>query len=160
VGWTVGWDNAAPAAVSSLTLAPGDPGLDTNAAGQLSIGATNATLVDVDPSTQFSKDIRRSAQTPSEAVLVSGVDATAGEIVSPAALTAARLVGAPLNPAIGQRLQFVILQDGTGGRAVTWNAVFKVTWSDVGNTLNKRSEIAFQYDGTSWNQDGAQTPYV
>jgi hypothetical protein len=30
-----------------------------------------------------------------------------------------RVIGAPLNAASGQRLQFVILQDGTGGRAVT-----------------------------------------
>ena len=98
--------------------------------------------------------------TPSEAVLVSGIDASTGNIFVPAALTAARLVGAPLNPTTGQRITITIVQDGSGGRAVTWNAVFKVSWSDTGNTLNKRSSIAFIYDGTNWNQDGAQTPYV
>jgi hypothetical protein len=96
---------------------------------------------------------------PSEAVLVSGVDArnaTAVQVV----LTAARLVGAPIAPGIGQRVVFCFVQDGTGGRAVTWNAVFKGSWSNTGNTANKRSSIAFVYDGTNWNQDGAQAPYV
>lgn len=100
--------------------------------------------------------------TPSEAVLVSGIDVAAASVFVPAALTAGRLVGAPLNPpaAGSQRIVITIVQDGTGGRAVTWNAVFKLTWSDTGNTAGKRSSIAFVWDGTNWNQDGAQTPYV
>lgn len=71
-----------------------------------------------------------------------------------------RTMSAPVNPANGQRIQYTIVQDGVGGRTLAWNAVFKVTWSDAGNLLNKRSTIAFVYDGTNWNQDGAQTPYV
>lgn len=101
----------------------------------------------------------RSLQTPTEAVLVSGINATLGEIVE-VTLTAARLVGAPLNPSTGQRLQFVLIQSGAGAFAVTWNPAFKVSWSDAGNATPKRSTIAFIYDGTNWNQDGAQTPYV
>jgi hypothetical protein len=108
---------------------------------------------------KVSKDLQRSRQTPTETVLVSGVDATAGEVVQ-VTLTAGRAVGAPLNPAIGQSLTFVLVQDGTGGRAVTWNAVFKQAWSDTGNTLSKRSTITFTYDGTNWNQVGAQSPYI
>jgi hypothetical protein len=144
---------------SGLFVTAGEIGLDTGGAGTLSLGGANATLVDVDPSLSLTKDLRRSFQTPSEAVLVSGIDATAGEIVE-VTLSAARLVGAPLNPFTGQRLQFALIQSGAGAFAVTWNAVFKVTWSDVGNATPKRSTIAFQYDGTNWNQDGAQTPYV
>lgn len=102
----------------------------------------------------------RSGQiTPTEAVLVSGVDAATGNSVK-VTLTAARVVGAPLNPTIGQRVVFTFVQDAVGGWAVTWNAVFKVTWSNVGNAALARSSIAFIYDGTNWNQDGAQTPYV
>lgn len=108
----------------------------------------------------FGSSTPNTVQTPTEAVLVSGVDCRAGNIVIPAVLTAARVVGAPLNPTTGQRITFTLIQDGTGARAVTWNAVFKVSWSDTGNTLNKRSSISFNYDGTNWNQDGAQTPYV
>jgi hypothetical protein len=99
-------------------------------------------------------------QTPTEAVLVSGVDVSTGSIIIPAALTAARVVGAPLNPTFGQRIVYTLTQDGTGGRAVTWNVIFKgLTWSDTGNALNTRSSIAFIFDGTNWNQDGAQAPY-
>jgi len=107
----------------------------------------------------FGADARRSTQTPTETVLVSGVNATAGEHVS-VTLSAARLVGAPTNFAAGQHLYFTLIQNGTGGFAVTWNAVFKVSWSDTGNTANKRSTIGFWYDGTNWNQLVAQTPYV
>jgi hypothetical protein len=71
-----------------------------------------------------------------------------------------RTMGTPSNPFPGQRISHVIFQDGAGTRTLTWPAVFKNAWSDVGNTSNKRSAIAHIYDGVSWNQDGAQTPYV
>lgn len=111
------------------------------------------------PKLTMTGQILHSQQTPSEATLVSGVDATAGETVR-VTLTAARLVGAPLNPAVGQVLTFVLTQNATGAFAVTWNAVFKVTWSDAGNAANKRSSVMFEYDGTNWNQKAAQAPYV
>jgi pectate lyase-like protein len=97
----------------------------------------------------------------SEAVLVSGLGA-AGAIgnIFEVTLTAARLVGAPLNPIAGQRILLTFIQSGAGAFAVTWNAVFKTSWADAGNATPKRSSIAYVYDGTSWNQDGAQTPYV
>lgn len=101
----------------------------------------------------------RSRQTPTETVLVSGVDVTAGEHVS-VTLSAARLVGAPLNPQPGDHLYFTLIQNSTGGFAVTWNAIYKVSWSDTGNTANKRSTIGFWYDGGNWNQLAAQAPYV
>lgn len=75
-------------------------------------------------------------------------------------LTGNRTMGAPTNATNGQRILFTIVQDGTGGRTLAWNAVFKQTWSDAGNTAAKRSSIAYVYDGTNWNQDGNQTPYV
>jgi hypothetical protein len=70
-----------------------------------------------------------------------------------------RTVGAPTNVSIGQRLTYIFTQDGTGGRTVTWNAVFLVTWSNTGNTAGKKSSITFEYDGTNWIQIGAQSPY-
>jgi hypothetical protein len=103
--------------------------------------------------------LQRSAQTPTEAVLVSGVDATLGEHVE-VTLTAARLVGVPLNPVTGQHLYFTLVQGGAGAFAVTWNAVFKVTWSNTGNATGARSTVGFAYDGTNWNQLAAQAPYV
>ncbi len=129
-------------------LSNGVPGFQDTGGGYIAGGVIRAL-----------KDIRRSVQTPTEAVLVSGVDATAGEDIS-VTLTAARVVGAPLNPATGQRLTFTLIQGGAGAFAVTWNAVFKKVWADTGNATGARSTISFWYDGTNWNQDGAQAPYV
>lgn len=92
---------------------------------------------------------------PTETVLVSGVDASTANTFQ-VTLTAARTVGAPSSPITGQRISFLFLQDGTGGWAVSWNTVFKVSWSSTGNTAGKRSSVAFIYDGTNWIQDGAQ----
>ena len=98
---------------------------------------------------------------PTEAVLVSGVgiDGGIGNIFQ-VTLTAARVVGAPLQPITGQRITFTFIQGGAGAWAVTWNAVFKKTWVDTGNATGARSSISYIYDGTNWNQDGAQAPYV
>lgn len=72
-----------------------------------------------------------------------------------------RTMGAASNPFVGQRVQFTVIQDGVGGRTLNFATNYpKFTWSDAGNTLGKRSTIAGIYDGTNWNQDGAQTPYI
>lgn len=70
------------------------------------------------------------------------------------------LPGAPKGRRTIRYLRFVIIQDGTGGRTVTWNAAFKVVWSNTGNTANLRSSISFAYDGVTIWQHGAQGPYV
>jgi Pectate lyase superfamily protein/Right handed beta helix region len=85
---------------------------------------------------------------------------TLGEYVEVGALTGSIGVSTTTKHAKGARLTFRFLQDGTGGRAVTWNAVYKHAWSDTGNTANKQSTISFAYDGSSWVQQGAQSPYV
>jgi len=75
-------------------------------------------------------------------------------------LGASRTMASPSNKRSGKRITITVIQDGTGGWTLAWNAVFKVSWSDTGNTAGKRSTISFIYDGTNFNQDGAQTPYV
>jgi hypothetical protein len=103
----------------------------------------------------LSKDLKRSRQAPAYAASLT-IDATAGEIVDVGALTGAITINAPTNPVAGQELIFLLLQDGTGGRAVTWNAAFTHSWSDTGNTANKRASILFVYSGGGWLQVGAQ----
>lgn len=72
-----------------------------------------------------------------------------------------RTMGAPTNPSVGQRITFLIIQEPTlGAHTLAWNAVFKTAWSNTGNTTSKRSTIEFEYDGTNWNQVGAQSPYI
>lgn len=102
----------------------------------------------------------RIVQLPSEAVLVSGVDASLGDAIQ-VTLTAARLVGAPGNLIPGQIITLTFIQGGAGAFAVTWNAIFKgLTWSNAGNAAGTRSTIPFWYDGVNLNQLGAQTPYA
>lgn len=75
-------------------------------------------------------------------------------------VTAARVMAVPTNPFNGQRCTWTVIQGGAGGFAINWTNFTKFVWSDAGNTAGKRSSISGIYDGTNWNQDGAQTPYV
>lgn len=86
------------------------------------------------------------------------VDASKGRAYA-VTLAGNRTMGAPTNPRTGQRISFEIIQDGTGGRTLAWNAAFKHAWVDTGNTLSKRSTIDFRYNGANWVQVGAQSPY-
>lgn len=56
----------------------------------------------------------------------------------------------------GQILNFVFVQDGTGGWDVTFSSLFKTAWTNSGNTSNKVSSISFMFDGTYYQQIGAQ----
>lgn len=73
-------------------------------------------------------------------------------------LTGNLVVGAPSNPS--GRLSFIFIQDGTGNRTVTWNAIYKHTWTDTSNIAGAYSTISFLWDGTNWVQDGAHRPWA
>lgn len=65
-------------------------------------------------------------------------------------------IGAPTNPTTGRTITFTIIQDGTGGRTITWNAAFKVPCS-FNTTASTKTSVEFKYDGTNWVQKGACT---
>jgi len=81
-------------------------------------------------------------------------DPTAGGTWNIGALTGAVTIAAPVASSswAGARLTFLLTQDGTGGRAVSWNAVYKfqAAWTNTGNTAGKQSYASFVFDGTSW----------
>jgi hypothetical protein len=53
------------------------------------------------------------------------------------------------------------VQDVTGGRTVTWNAAYRILWSDTGNTASKRSTIQIRMANAGVPMMlGAQSPYV
>lgn len=83
-------------------------------------------------------------------------DLSLGNHINVGTLTDNVTINAPTNSILGQRLSFFFLQDGTGGRTVTWNATYKVSWSDTGNTANKRAAVEFYYNGSNWLQVGGQ----
>jgi hypothetical protein len=66
-------------------------------------------------------------------------------------LTGNITISAPTKPHAGQRLTFIFRQDATGGRTVTWNAIFKQNWSPT-TTASKVNTITFVYDGANWVQ--------
>ena len=57
-----------------------------------------------------------------------------------------RTMAAPTNSTTGQFISILVIQDGTGGRTISWNAVFEFTifvfryngakWLEVGKNLN------------------------
>jgi hypothetical protein len=68
-----------------------------------------------------------------------------------------RTIAAPSGGATGQFVSLLIIQDGTGSRTVTWNAVYEFA-SDTAPTLtttaNKGDLFVFRYNGTKWLEVG------
>jgi hypothetical protein len=81
------------------------------------------------------------------------IDAQFGERIVVGTLTGNTTVPAPTNPQPGQVLEFAFLQDGTGARVVTWNAVFKKA-ADAAGAANQRASTRYLFDGTNWIQQG------
>jgi hypothetical protein len=71
-------------------------------------------------------------------------------------LTGATTIALPLYPTDGDRLTFQFQQDGTGGRAITWNSAYKTNYSNTGNTAFLRATVSFRYDAVPefWVQEG------
>lgn len=74
-------------------------------------------------------------------------------VVNVAALTGNITIAAPLNPRKGMKLTYNFIQDGTGGRTVTWNAIFAAS-ANSGSTANHVASTTFVYTGTRWVQEG------
>ena len=83
-------------------------------------------------------------------------------IASPVAkvtLAGNRTLAAPsgTSPAAGQFVSLLIIQDGTGSRTITWNAVYEFA-SDTAPTLtttaSKGDVFVFRYNGSKWLEVG------
>ena len=79
-------------------------------------------------------------------------------IASPVAkvtLGANRTMAAPsgTGPAAGQMISLLVIQDGTGSRTITWNAVYEFP-SDTAPTLTTTANLgdifSFRYNGAKW----------
>jgi len=70
-----------------------------------------------------------------------------------------RTMAAPsgTTPAAGQFVSLLIIQDGSGSRTITWNAVYEFT-GDVSPTLTttaaKGDLFTFRYNGSKWLEIG------
>ena len=68
-----------------------------------------------------------------------------------------RTMAAPSNSSTGQFASIVVIQDGTGGRTLTWNAVYEFA-SDTAPTLTATANLGdlfvFRYNGSKWLEAG------
>ena len=75
--------------------------------------------------------------------------------VAKVTLGANRTMAAPsgTGPAAGQMISLLVIQDGTGGRTITWNAVYEFP-SDTAPTLTATANLgdifSFRYNGAKW----------
>lgn len=81
-------------------------------------------------------------------------DLSLGRLIIVGALTGNITIDPPTNIVKGEIVTFTFVQDGTGGRTITWNAVFKKA-ADGAGTANQVGAIQFvSYDGTNLIQVG------
>ena len=68
-----------------------------------------------------------------------------------------RTLAAPTNGTTGQFISILVIQDGTGSRTITWNAVYEFA-SDTAPTLTTTANLGdvfvFRYNGTKWIEVG------
>ena len=77
--------------------------------------------------------------------------------VAKVTLAGNRTVAAPTNGSTGQFASLLVIQDGTGSRTLTWNAVYEFA-ADTAPTLSttggKADLFVFRYNGTKWLEVG------
>ncbi len=68
-----------------------------------------------------------------------------------------RTLAAPTNNTTGQFISILVIQDGTGSRTLTWNAVFEFA-ADTAPTLTTTASLGdvfvFRYNGSKWIEVG------
>lgn len=82
-------------------------------------------------------------------------DPNVGSTVIVGTLTGAITINVPAaGPyATGTTITYILTQDATGGRVVTWGTGFKEVLT-LNTTASKVTAISFVYDGTNWDQVG------
>jgi hypothetical protein len=163
-----------------ITLTPKGTGEVVIAAGNLNYGATAvtatgaelnysdlATLGTTAASKVFTADANNlttvsGAVANVEDTLTDGATITWDVIDSPVAkvtLAGNRTLSAPsgTTPIAGQFISLLIIQDGTGSRTITWNAVYEFA-ADTAPTLTATANLGdlftFRYNGAKWLEVG------
>ena len=68
-----------------------------------------------------------------------------------------RTLAAPTNGTTGQFISILVIQDGTGSRTLTWNAVYEFkddTAPTLTTTASKGDVFVFRYNGSKWLEVG------
>jgi hypothetical protein len=124
------------------------------------LGTTAASKVLTADANNFTKITGAVAN--EEATLTDGATITWDVIDSPVAkvtLAGNRTLSAPsgTTPIAGQFVSLLIIQDGTGSRTITWNAVYEFA-ADTAPTLTATASLGdlftFRYNGAKWLEVG------
>ena len=80
--------------------------------------------------------------------------------VAKVTLAGNRTLNAPSSGTTGQFISLLIIQDGTGSRTLTWNAVYEFkddTAPTLTTTASKGDVFIFRYNGSKWLEVGRNT---
>ena len=138
-------------ATDAANWSTGDEKMRITSDGKVGIGTTS-------PSAKL--EVNGDVLIP-EATLTDGATISWDVSTSPVAkvtLGGNRTISAPSNSAgAGQFVSLLVIQDGTGSRTLTWNAVYEFA-SDTAPTLTttggKGDLFVFRYNGTKWLEVG------
>ena len=96
----------------------------------------------------------------SETALTDGATVTwdaSTQDVAKVTLGGNRTFAAPSNGTTGQFISLLVIQDGTGSRTITWNAVYEFA-ADTAPTLTTTADLGdvfvFRYNGSKWLEVG------
>ena len=68
-----------------------------------------------------------------------------------------RTLNAPTNPTTGQFISLLVIQDGTGSRTLSFNAIYEFkedTAPTLTTTASKGDVFVFRYNGSKWLEVG------
>lgn len=80
--------------------------------------------------------------------------------VAKVTLAGNRTLSAPTNGTNGQFISILVIQDGTGSRTLTWNAIYEFkddTAPTLTTTASKGDVFVFRYNGSKWLEMGRNT---
>ena len=95
-----------------------------------------------------------------EATLTDGSTVSWNALTQPVAkvtLAGNRTMAAPSGGVTGQFIALLVIQDGTGSRTLTWNAVYEFkddTAPTLTTTASKGDNFTFRYNGSKWLEVG------
>ncbi len=77
-------------------------------------------------------------------------DPYSGGLVTVGALTGGITIANPTQRHVGTQLTFMLTQDATGGRLVTWGADFDAAGWQPSSVPSSKSSVTYVWDGTKW----------
>jgi len=130
---------------TDLAVADGGTGASTAANARTNLGVVNNATANEWTATQ-----NFNATTLADVENIAW-DASANQVTS-VTITDNRTMSAPSSQVDGAFYSLAVIQDGTGSRTMTWNAVFKfpsATAPTLTTTASARDEFTFKSDGTN-----------